>query len=60
MAVKHRKIGTGIETLCNLPAIKIKAGSIAELNCREAAYLNLLLLPTRLRRAGERYVKCSK
>jgi len=40
MAVQHRKIGTGIERLCNFPVIKIKAGSIAELNCREAAYLN--------------------
>jgi len=40
MAVQHRKIGTGIERFCNLPVIRIKAGSIAELNCREAAYLN--------------------
>jgi hypothetical protein len=47
MAVQHRKIGTGIETLCNLPVIKIKAGSIAELNCREAAYLNNSLVLTR-------------
>jgi hypothetical protein len=43
MAVQHRKTGTGIETLCNLPVIKIKVGFIAELNCREAAYLNLIL-----------------
>jgi hypothetical protein len=40
MAVQHRKIETGIERFCNLPVIRIKAGSIAELNCREAAYLN--------------------
>jgi len=42
MAVQHRKIGSGLERLCNLPVIKSKAGSIAiaVLNCRAAAYLN--------------------
>jgi hypothetical protein len=51
MAVQHRKIGTGIERLCNLPVIKTKAGSIAELICREAAYLNTALHPTKNRYA---------
>jgi hypothetical protein len=40
MAVQHRKIGSGIERLGNLPVIIIKVGFTAALNCREAAYLN--------------------
>jgi hypothetical protein len=61
MAVQHRKIETGIERFCNLPVIRIKAGSIAELNCREAAYLNHFLhltgVPLRYTPSGEKNVR---
>jgi hypothetical protein len=53
MAVQHRKIGSGIERLGNLPVIIIKVGFTAALNCREAAYLN-----NRVHEDGEDHAAC--